>query len=233
MGSGDTSDSLELLNKMVGWCEGGVGQVQSAVAHSVSLCCSSIPAATVATDVIPHLARPIATLVSPSAEHAVRIAAAQTICLLVEHSQEHQVDEGEDFDIFELDGYFDVTQFMEDLQDVSTAATKQERKDAEDFLGQLRESLVIKQTEAEYEDWCSLVQIEWFRDYLQSGFLPHLSENELMHQIFELDPSSFSNHAQKLSQEEKRAYKSKNSASSKQRTLDRRRQQRSNNFGPE
>jgi hypothetical protein len=182
------------------------------------------------------MAKKIARWISPSTAHPVRAAAAQTICLLVERFAESQ--EGEEaFDAFELDGFFDVGQAMEDLQDYSSAKSKAEEKVTKDLFSSLltslesgvcpfQETFVVQRSKAVYDDWCTVTQIEWLRDYLQGGMLAHLSSNELIHQILDIDPENFSSRPERLSQQEKRATKSKCSQASKDRSQDRRRAQR-------
>ena len=127
----------------------------------------------------------------------------------------------------------DIDLLLENASDESSAKTKREKKVVEKMYNALvegrcplSESYTVKNHRMVLNKWATLTQIDWFRDYLQDGLPAHIAENELLQQIFCVDPTSLSSQPQKLSATEKRAAKSKNSDSSKERTRNRRKNQR-------
>ena len=157
----------------------------------------------------------------------VRIDAAQTIALFFEFYRHENESE---YDPFELDGYIDITQLLEDLEFYNSSSREQTKKlsilfDAirssiEEGFCPFTEQLVVENATFDYVDWFNVLQIEWFRSYLQGGFLAHLSSNELLHQVFEIEPSLF---CAKSNTKEAKYY---HSQSFKERSKDRRRTQR-------
>ena len=157
-------------------------------------------------------AKTIGSHVAPSFDISVRIAAAQLVSLFFEFYRDGHEMNDNDYDPYVLDGFMDVTQIIEDLENVK-AKNKTEQKrmnilfagygaSVEQGFCPFTEEITLHHTTSNYTDWCSIIQIEWFRDYLQGGFHSHLVSNELLHQIFDIDPSLFVNKV-KISKEDK------------------------------
>jgi len=131
----------------------------------------------------------------------------------------------DDYDCFAFDGFIDMDQMFSDLE--TDTKKKADRKVTNDLLLStkasieegicpFRETLKPQSSEVFYDTWASIIQIDWFRDYLSGGFLIHLCQNELVQQIFDINPSCFvSRHF--TTDDEKRAYNSSNVTRSKER----------------
>ncbi|KAI4339818.1 hypothetical protein MLD38_024718 [Melastoma candidum] len=67
--------------------------------------------------------------------------------------------------------------------------------------------------------WTQLVQLNYLKHFLGGGFVKHMQENELLHQIFGFTPKKNTGGAgHQMSSEEKRLFKSPNSIVNKART---------------
>eukprot|EP00268_Persea_americana_P029723 TRINITY_DN2873_c0_g1_i1.p1 TRINITY_DN2873_c0_g1~~TRINITY_DN2873_c0_g1_i1.p1 ORF type:complete len:447 (+),score=103.55 TRINITY_DN2873_c0_g1_i1:424-1764(+) len=68
--------------------------------------------------------------------------------------------------------------------------------------------------------WAQLIQLNFLKRFLGSGFLKHMEENELLHEIFEFTPKKKipSGNSEFSSGKEKRLFKLQNSAACKART---------------
>ncbi|XP_030466598.1 uncharacterized protein LOC115685651 [Syzygium oleosum] len=68
--------------------------------------------------------------------------------------------------------------------------------------------------------WCQLIQLNFVKHFLGGGFVKHMQENELLHDIFGFAPKKKYNLGveHQMSSGEKRLYKSPNSVSNKART---------------
>ncbi|KAF8025057.1 hypothetical protein BT93_F2033 [Corymbia citriodora subsp. variegata] len=69
-------------------------------------------------------------------------------------------------------------------------------------------------------NWCQLIQLNFLRHFLGGGFVKHMQENELLHDIFGFTPKKKYNLGveHQMSSGEKRLYKSPNSVLNKART---------------
>ena len=137
------------------------------------------------------------------------MAACQCITFLIdsarqeEHS-EKQFDTDEDtFDVYSLDGYFDIDRMLETIENGTkhkvVSLSKDEQKvlksNFKNFLLGINEGdcpteqLSIGNETVQIRDWSGVVQVNYLREFLQGGLLVHLTGNDLLHQIFEIDQS--------------------------------------------
>ncbi|KAG2320754.1 hypothetical protein Bca4012_056210 [Brassica carinata] len=66
--------------------------------------------------------------------------------------------------------------------------------------------------------WYQMIQLNFLKHFLGGGFIKHMQENEFLHDVFSFTPKKISGHST-MSSEEKRLFKSPNSALNKARTL--------------
>ncbi|KAF4361320.1 hypothetical protein CsatB_007445 [Cannabis sativa] len=67
--------------------------------------------------------------------------------------------------------------------------------------------------------WSQLIQLNFVKHFLGGGFVKHMQENELLHDVFGFTPKKYvTDHEHRLSSSEKRMYKSPNSVLNKART---------------
>ncbi|XP_062101206.1 uncharacterized protein LOC133807080 isoform X2 [Humulus lupulus] len=67
--------------------------------------------------------------------------------------------------------------------------------------------------------WSQLIQLNFVKHFLGGGFVKHMQENELLHEVFGFTPKKYVvDHELRLSSSEKRMYKSPNSVLNKART---------------
>ncbi|KAH0868326.1 hypothetical protein HID58_075348 [Brassica napus] len=66
--------------------------------------------------------------------------------------------------------------------------------------------------------WYQMIQLNFLKHFLGGGFIKHMQENEFLHDVFSFTPKKIGGHST-MSSEEKRLFKSPNSALNKARTL--------------
>jgi hypothetical protein len=67
--------------------------------------------------------------------------------------------------------------------------------------------------------WCHLIQLNFMKRFLGGGFVKHMQENELLHDVFGFTPKKkLGSRLERVSGTEKRLFRSPNSAHSKART---------------
>ncbi|VVA92786.1 unnamed protein product [Arabis nemorensis] len=67
--------------------------------------------------------------------------------------------------------------------------------------------------------WCQMIQLNFLKHFLGGGFIKHMQENDFLHDVFSFTPKKkFGGRESHLSSEEKRLFKSPNSALNKART---------------
>ncbi|PON72938.1 Coatomer beta subunit [Parasponia andersonii] len=67
--------------------------------------------------------------------------------------------------------------------------------------------------------WSKLIQLNFLKHFLGGGFVKHMQENELLHDIFGFTPKKYvADHEHRLSSSEKRIFRSPNSVLNKART---------------
>ncbi|KAG2292369.1 hypothetical protein Bca52824_039038 [Brassica carinata] len=69
----------------------------------------------------------------------------------------------------------------------------------------------------ETSTWCQMIQLNFLKHFLGGGFIKHMQENELLHDVFSFTPKKIGGHST-MTNEEKRLFQSPNSAVSKART---------------
>ncbi|KAG2298360.1 hypothetical protein Bca52824_034832 [Brassica carinata] len=69
----------------------------------------------------------------------------------------------------------------------------------------------------ETSTWCQMIQLNFLKHFLGGGFIKHMQENELLHDVFSFTPKKIGGHST-MTNEEKRLFQSPDSAVSKART---------------
>ena len=175
------------------------------------------------------------------------MAACQCITFLIdsarqeEHSQKQFASEADTFDLYSLDGYFEIDRLLESIENCTRHKVLSLGKDEQKILKSNFknfsagvndgtcpvETLSVGSESAQIRDWASVVQVNYFREFLQGGLLPHLLTNDLLHQIFEIDESKIHVATRgNFNRAERKAFQSKNSTTAKERTKELRKAQR-------
>ncbi|KAF8060423.1 hypothetical protein N665_1216s0010 [Sinapis alba] len=66
--------------------------------------------------------------------------------------------------------------------------------------------------------WYQMIQLNFLKHFLGGGFIKHMQENEFLHDVFSFTPKKIGGRGSNMSSEEKRMFKSPNSALNKART---------------
>ncbi|KAJ4916716.1 interferon-related developmental regulator family protein / IFRD protein family [Raphanus sativus] len=66
--------------------------------------------------------------------------------------------------------------------------------------------------------WYQMIQLNFLKHFLGGGFIRHMQENEFLHDVFSFTPKKIGGRGSTMSSEEKRMFKSPNSALNKART---------------
>jgi Interferon-related developmental regulator (IFRD)/Interferon-related protein conserved region len=166
-----------------------------------------------------------------------RQAAGEVLALMFEAMRAHRGT----FDIYDCVADIDVDELLDTLTELARESTR--RKSKKELFAQRRifkniersivddeldaDVVVVNKQKFYFDSWARIVQLDAFRAILRSGLQAHMLDNELLHQVFDMniDRSTVDT---SMSHVQKRLTKSKNSAASKARTQSRDKSRRNN-----
>eukprot|EP01127_Copromyxa_protea_P006143 TRINITY_DN15959_c0_g1_i1.p1 TRINITY_DN15959_c0_g1~~TRINITY_DN15959_c0_g1_i1.p1 ORF type:complete len:402 (+),score=100.35 TRINITY_DN15959_c0_g1_i1:20-1225(+) len=186
-----------------------------------SLLITTLSAEYVVDDLIPSFLNNIVGFLGRS-DPDLKLAAAETLALLIENVKSI---EGDSYEPYYFNGYFDVSEILLDLKDLANAnprvvskKLKNKFKPVEDVVTTFESgsspvsNLVFKGQKFTFNSWYESQRLDYLRAILSIGFQHHFLHNNLLRNIFDViikeDAPSFSG-------SEKRASKIENSRISK------------------
>lgn len=222
----DTASAMELLQSHFVSAKTGP-LATSAALSSWSLLLTSIPKQLV----IQTLDRSASHLLK-LLEHAdvdVRIEAGSALALLF-YLLRSDASEEEPFNIASFSSHLDVEHMMDSIITLSSSSSGRSKKDRTKEQPEFKiickslqegedpeETLTVKFQNFPFAGWSQMTQLKRVRNTLTTGLLTHLEQNEVLHEVFEMEVDALG-HKQRLSAVDKRRFMSPNSARSKANT---------------